>query len=154
MKRLLAALIVILPTTVFAADKLVPPPNPNVITQEQKAQLENFAKECSAKGGNWGIHEKGNIPRCKGPEEDKLKEECLAKGGQFAGVYPSPCVRTKDMCNYPTKDAGKKCSNKSDCESECVWDADTKEAKCAPWIGPGYGGSVVNGKPQPPIGCM
>lgn len=46
------------------------------------------------------------------------RETCEAKGGHWgtSGLW------VKEACNLPTKDAGKECANKSDCESACVKD--------------------------------
>ena len=44
------------------------------------------------------------------------KVECEDKGGQLIGCF----TVTGYACSMPTADAGKPCSNSSECEEECV----------------------------------
>ena len=55
------------------------------------------------------------------PDEQKAREEqCRAAGGEWSrfGVYAHLC--NLYSCAERTKDAGKPCSNRSDCEHLCV----------------------------------
>lgn len=125
-----------------------------VLPSSVKAEINKQANECTSKGGAWGVHEKGNITRCKMPGEDQLKKECLAKGGRFDGIYPSPCKRKiKDLCSAPTSDGGKTCDDKSDCEGECLWKEEIKGGQCAEFIGSPYGNTMNNGQ-HSPFGCL
>jgi len=51
-------------------------------------------------------------------ERPKDKETCLAKNGKWAkiGLFP------EEECNLPTSDAGRECSDVSQCEGTCLAD--------------------------------
>ncbi len=55
-----------------------------------------------------------------GQSKDKTLPEdqasCEARGGQWGRFG----LMEKDQCNLPTADAGKKCSDHSECESDCI----------------------------------
>ncbi|MFZ4540935.1 MAG: hypothetical protein ACOYNL_03870 [Rickettsiales bacterium] len=111
---------------------------------------------CADKGGVWGVHEEKNIARCKLPDEDTRKAACEAKGGKFNGIYFSICDRsTNDDCDLPTKDAGKFCTDKAQCEDECVWNEATHKGQCTSWKGPRLPAQVLRkGKKQLPQNCL
>ena len=44
------------------------------------------------------------------------KENCEASGGRWGRIGINP----KESCNLPTKDAGKECSDSSECEGFCL----------------------------------
>lgn len=46
----------------------------------------------------------------------ETKKDCDGRGGKWGRIGLSQ----KDICNPPTSDAGKRCSNKSDCEGSCI----------------------------------
>lgn len=73
----------------------------------------------------------------------KDKESCLAKGGVWKKLGPRPI----EECNLPTKDAGKICSNGSECESICQAEISREQlqkgmrgqmfktkGKCSSWV--------------------
>jgi len=73
----------------------------------------------------------------------KDKATCEAQGGKWGRIGPSP----RESCNLPTSDAGKVCSDSSECEGGCVanlsradQDRITRDkavietqGKCTPW---------------------
>jgi len=74
--------------------------------------VAQLPKLCSAAGGVWGRHD-ANVEHCFFKQE---KNRCLATGGTWEKVgwaQTSRCVR-------PTKDAGKPCSDSSECEVACM----------------------------------
>lgn len=83
------------------------------------------------------------------------KESCLATGGRWGRIGLS----LNEVCNLPTFDAGKQCSNSNDCEGSCLaelskedWDKAAKgivytKGKCTAWkITVGCQAFVENGK--------
>lgn len=64
--------------------------------------------------------------------------KCEAKGGQWGGVVSGR--GRSPGCNLPTNDAGKKCSDSSQCESVCIaHDESNKNCSCYPWTRLGKG---------------
>jgi len=53
---------------------------------------------------------------------------CEARGGRWgpAGLLPAP------VCNLPTKDGGKPCRDRADCESDCIAELTEAEKKALP----------------------
>lgn len=89
----------------------------------------------------------------------KDKVTCEAQGGRWGRIGLSPV----EQCNLPTPDAGKVCSDSSDCTGMCIADLSKADydrvwrdkaviqtsGKCAPWrITVGCVPQVTNGKVQ------
>ncbi len=69
------------------------------------------------------------------PETEKCidtQAKCEAMGGRWGGVVIGR--GRSHGCNLPTKDAGKKCSDSSQCESGCIaHDDSNKNCSCYEW---------------------
>ncbi len=64
--------------------------------------------------------------------------KCEAKGGRWGGTAIGR--GRSPGCNLPTKDAGKKCSDSSQCESACIaHDASNHNCSCYQWASLGKG---------------
>jgi len=50
------------------------------------------------------------------PDESETKESCLEKGGSWERRFIGY------ICNFPTTDAGKSCTDRSQCEGQCMSD--------------------------------
>jgi hypothetical protein len=92
-----------------AAQGTLRPTSMECVLRPSPADLANF---CRAAGGVWGLHG-GRAEHCFFRSE---KETCIASGGtwQRAGW------EQKSRCVRPTRDAGKSCTDSSQCEIACL----------------------------------
>ena len=73
---------------------------------------------CEAAGGSWGRHQwadrKARVEYC---HIERFVSDCQARGGSWEvrGMSGVP------GCVLPTKDGGKECTNRSDCETACLY---------------------------------
>jgi len=64
------------------------------------------------------------------PVVDTDKDSCEALGGKWGAIGLFP----EEVCNLPTSDAGKVCSDAVECEGSCLAETATAvEGKCTPW---------------------
>ena len=79
------------------------------------------------------------------PERPQSKDACEAQGGEWGEVFGAT---RKNWCRLPTTDAGKPCTNSSQCESFCVTDANfPANANDAQIVGACY-------QNDSPLGCL
>lgn len=67
----------------------------------------------------------------------KDKESCEAQGGKWGNIGLSP----EDVCNLPTSDAGKECSDSDECEGSCIAELSKRD-----WDKAVYGVVYTKGK--------
>lgn len=65
----------------------------------------------------------GVVKSATGEFLPETKKDCDGRGGKWGIIGGSQ----KYICNLPTSDAGKRCSNKSDCEGSCIAELSTED---------------------------
>lgn len=78
------------------------------------------------------------------PQLPATKEECLQKGGTWKQWGLAPV----ESCNLPATDAGKVCTDFSQCQGTCLGESlKSTEGKCTDWVRTGGCQSILkNGK--------
>lgn len=83
--------------------------------------------------------------------EAATKKECLVKGG----VWQKWGLAQLEYCQIPAKDAGKSCTDQSQCTYRCISETGTVPGKCATYKNTfGCFGLVNNGKAERPLLCV
>lgn len=75
-----------------------------------------FAILIITSAGLIGLTEPSYAKTAATPTAPTNKTDCEAAGGKWGGVGIFPAK----VCNLPTKDAGKICSDGSECEGDCI----------------------------------
>jgi hypothetical protein len=78
----------------------------------------NFITECEGAGGKWGRFGAG-IEHCFFAEKvEAAKRKCESSGGISGRMGKAQM----EGCTRPTKDGGTPCSNKADCQIDCIYE--------------------------------
>lgn len=75
----------------------------------------------------WALQTVSLARNAKSPTEPSTKSECLSKGGKWEEIRQKGKPTGSYACAVKTSDAGKKCTDSSECEGACM------DGRCYEW---------------------
>ncbi len=105
------------------------PDNPNDAAYIRRIESEISQYDCEINEGIWSSGACEYSPEVL-IKKQQQKNECLAKKGKWGPVGLS----RKDVCNLPTADGGKKCTDSEQCQGACLAEEPgATSGQCSSW---------------------